>query len=236
MAEQTVKDLELTITPAARESLLGVRAQDPDPDRLVLRVSVTGVTDGSYDHEMSFELTTDLAGSDLRVDLDGLPVAVPGESAPKLQGATIDVDPAGGGWAIHNPNRPRLRERRPLDVVPGGGHRPPPSSPAVGTEAPEELRASLQGDLAQRVATVLERHINPNIASHGGHAELVGIKEAQAHLRLSGGCQGCSMAAVTLRQGIEQALRELVPEIRGIVDVTDHESGENPYYSEAHAH
>jgi Fe/S biogenesis protein NfuA len=74
---------------------------------------------------------------------------------------------------------------------------------------------------------------NPAIASHGGRADLVAVEEDTAYLRLSGGCAGCGMAAVTLSQGIEVAIRESVPEIVNIVDVTDHASGTNPYYEAA---
>jgi len=66
-----------------------------------------------------------------------------------------------------------------------------------------------------------------------GHAELVGVEEGTAYLRLSGGCQGCSMATVTLGQGIEVAIKELVPEITKVLDVTDHASGTNPYFEAA---
>jgi Fe/S biogenesis protein NfuA len=80
---------------------------------------------------------------------------------------------------------------------------------------------------------VLETQINPAIASHGGRADLVAVEEGVAYLRLSGGCQGCGMAAVTLGQGIEVAILDAVPEIERVVDVTDHASGTNPYFESA---
>jgi Fe/S biogenesis protein NfuA len=83
------------------------------------------------------------------------------------------------------------------------------------------------------VVQVLERQINPSIAAHGGHAELVAVEDEVAYLRLSGGCQGCGMATVTLSQGIEVAIRDAVPEITRVVDVTDHASGDNPYFEAA---
>jgi Fe/S biogenesis protein NfuA len=83
------------------------------------------------------------------------------------------------------------------------------------------------------VLAVLDRDVNPSIAAHGGHAELVGIEGATAYLRLGGGCQGCGMATVTLSQGIEVAITNAVPEIDAIVDVTDHASGRNPYFEPA---
>ena len=101
-------------------------------------------------------------------------------------------------------------------------------SPAM-TGAPVDLN----GDVAQRVAQVLEQQINPSIAAHGGHVDLVAVEDDAAYLRLSGGCAGCGMAAVTLSQGIEVALRESVPEITRVIDVTDHAAGTNPYYEKA---
>jgi Fe-S cluster biogenesis protein NfuA len=77
---------------------------------------------------------------------------------------------------------------------------------------------------------VLDRQVNPAIAAHGGRAELVAIERETVHLRLTGGCQGCTVASVTLRQGIETALVRAVPEITSVVDVTDHQSGTNPYF------
>ena len=79
---------------------------------------------------------------------------------------------------------------------------------------------------------VLDEVVNPSIASHGGRADLVAIDEegGVAYLRLSGGCQGCAMSRMTLTQGIETSLRDEVPEVTRVVDVTDHGGGDNPYY------
>jgi Fe/S biogenesis protein NfuA len=86
-----------------------------------------------------------------------------------------------------------------------------------------------------RVAQVIDRRINPAIAQHGGRAMLDHVAGDVAYVRLGGGCQGCGMATVTLDQGIESAILESVPEIRQVVDVTDHTAGENPYYQPAGA-
>ena len=77
---------------------------------------------------------------------------------------------------------------------------------------------------------MLEEQVNPSIAAHGGRADLVAVEDSSVYLRLSGGCQGCGMAKATLSQGIEVILREAIPEIANIVDVTDHADGTNPYY------
>ena len=83
---------------------------------------------------------------------------------------------------------------------------------------------------AQAVQKVLDDEINPAVASHGGHVALLEVKDDVAYIQLGGGCQGCGMVDVTLKQGIEVRIREAVPSIREIVDTTDHAGGKNPYY------
>ena len=73
--------------------------------------------------------------------------------------------------------------------------------------------------------------INPMVARHGGKVELVDVQDGTVVVRMMGGCQGCGMATVTLRQGIETALRQAVPVVRGLKDITDHTAGRNPYYA-----
>lgn len=87
--------------------------------------------------------------------------------------------------------------------------------------------------LAQKVQDLLSERVNPGVASHGGYVTLLGVEAQDVFLEMGGGCQGCTMSAATLRQGIEILLREELPEIRRIVDRTDHEAGSNPYYSAA---
>jgi len=77
----------------------------------------------------------------------------------------------------------------------------------------------------------LDRNINPALAQHGGWVELIDVQKNNVFLRLGGGCQGCGAADITLKQGIEKAIRELVPRVGEILDTTDHASGRNPYYS-----
>jgi len=101
----------------------------------------------------------------------------------------------------------------------GPGAEPPAADPA--------------GDLENLVRGVLDRDINPVIAAHRGHASLVAVEQGWVRLRLEGGCQGCSLAEVTLRQGIEPLLRARVPGFLGLADVTDHQAGRAPFYSAA---
>ncbi len=83
---------------------------------------------------------------------------------------------------------------------------------------------------AAAVQRVIETQINPGVAAHGGHVTLLDVKDDVAYIALGGGCQGCGMADVTLKQGIEVMIRKAVPEIRQIIDTTDHAGGTNPYY------
>jgi Fe/S biogenesis protein NfuA len=84
--------------------------------------------------------------------------------------------------------------------------------------------------LAQKVQEVIDTRVNPGIASHGGFVVLLDVKDDTAFVRLGGGCQGCGMADVTLKQGVEVMIKEAVPEIKQVVDTTDHAGGKNPYY------
>lgn len=81
------------------------------------------------------------------------------------------------------------------------------------------------------ILRVLDERINPSIASHGGHISLIDVKDNKAYVRLEGGCQGCGMADVTLKQGVEVEIKNVVPNIVAVLDVTDHAGGSNPYYS-----
>ena len=84
--------------------------------------------------------------------------------------------------------------------------------------------------LSQSIQKVFDDEINPQIAAHGGWVSLLEVKDDVAFIQLGGGCQGCGMVDVTLKQGIEVVLKERVPQIREVVDTTDHAGGSNPYY------
>ncbi len=92
-------------------------------------------------------------------------------------------------------------------------------------------KPGLETPVAIAVQTVLDEKINPAVASHGGHIALIDIQESTAYIRLEGGCQGCGMADVTLKQGVEKEILEAVPEITAVLDTADHDAGSNPYYS-----
>jgi Fe/S biogenesis protein NfuA len=201
----------LQVTDEARAVVLDARSGEDQPDRLALYLEVSGAAEGAYTYDMWFEVLGDAAPGDAVVDLGGLSVVVVASSIDKVRGATLDVGES--GLVMLNPNTPpRAPGSEPLNI------------PDSDLSSPLELA----------VLAVLEEEINPQIASHGGRADLVAVdEEGIAYLRLSGGCQGCGMAAVTLSQGISVAIREAVPEIIEIVDVTAHESGTNPYFEAA---
>jgi Fe/S biogenesis protein NfuA len=91
-----------------------------------------------------------------------------------------------------------------------------------------------QDPVARAVQEVLDRQINPGVGSHGGMVSLVDVRDGTAYMRFGGGCQGCAAVDVTLKQGVETAVRAAVPSISAIVDVTDHDAGDNPYYRHGH--
>ena len=91
-------------------------------------------------------------------------------------------------------------------------------------------KPGLETPAGKAVREVLDSRINPSVAAHGGHIALIDVRGPRVFLRLEGGCQGCGMADVTLKQGIEAEIKGAVPEIEEILDVTDHAAGSNPYY------
>ena len=85
-------------------------------------------------------------------------------------------------------------------------------------------------ELSLSVAEIIEKKVNPAVASHGGHVDFIGISEAKALIAFGGGYQGCGMSDVTLKQGVEVMIIENVPGITGVVDTTDHAAGTNALY------
>jgi Fe/S biogenesis protein NfuA len=197
----------LVVTDAARAQIVDVRAGEPDADKLALWVEVSGEENGSFTYLMELRPEADAAPDDVVQRHDDLAVVVPIDSVERLAGATLDF--VGSGMVMKNPNRPSLA---------GPGAAP---------------TGDLSGPVAQAVLGVLEADINPAIAAHGGRADLVAVEDGVAYVRMSGGCQGCGLAAVTLSQGIEVAILDTVPEITSVIDTTDHASGNNPYYEAA---
>ena len=96
--------------------------------------------------------------------------------------------------------------------------------------APSHIPDHMDKDVVTAIETLLKDKINPSIASHGGRVSLVDVKDNIMFVQMEGGCQGCAASAVTLRQGIEATVKNTIPQIEEIIDITDHASGKNPYY------
>ncbi len=192
------------ISEIALEQIIELRALETVPD-LTLGLRVAGIGANGFVYETAFMRSEDVTESDHREMHGGLPVAIPLTSLEQLRGSVLDMTES-GGLVIRNPN---------------------PATPELATEG---ATVELTGTVEERITQLLEAHINPAIASHGGFVSLVGVDGSTAQLEMGGGCQGCGMAAMTLRNGIESAIKHNVPEILEIVDATDHMAGTNPYY------
>ena len=202
----------LSISDGALAHVVEVLAEEGDPKALGLRVAITGTRGAEYAYDLSFEELAEAGEDDLVYKQGDLTVMVPADSVDPLWGATLDLPstPGQGGLVIRNPNRPD----------PLGG-----------------MEVELSGTLVERVEQLLDQQINPALASHGGFASLVEIVEggegegAKAKIIMGGGCQGCAVSAVTLRNGIRASILQYIPEIIEVIDATDHEAGSNPYFS-----
>jgi Fe/S biogenesis protein NfuA len=193
-----------TVTPEAIERILELRQQEDDPPGLALRVEVTGTAGVEYAYDLTFDPIAEADDADVQYLQGTLPVIVPAGSIEQLTGATLDI-PAGGGpgLVLRNPNRPDPLSGKHLDLT---------------------------GSVAERVAQLLAEQINPALAAHGGFAELKGIEGEKVYVTMGGGCQGCAVSAMTLRDGIARSITEAIPEITEVIDTTDHDAGENPFY------
>jgi Fe/S biogenesis protein NfuA len=193
----------LSIDPDALDMILQLRDNEPGEDEFALSIEVTGFHGPQFSYELAFAPLADKAEDWVEERHGDLAVIFPKIDTGKLDGATLELTEQ--GLAMNNPNSPA-----------------PPT-----IEAPA---GDLSGPLVDRVQQVIEEQVNPAIAAHGGGAELVSVDGTIAYLRLFGGCQGCGLAQVTLKQGIERILLESIPELSQVVDVTDHASGDHPYY------
>ena len=197
----------LTVTEAALEKILDLRASEDDAEDLALRIEVTGVQGVDFSYDLAFEVLAEATTDDVPTHAGGgLTVLIPGRDLTKLEGATLDLPSNANqaGLVLRNPNRPDLGPNATLE---------------------------LSGTLEEQVQEVLVKRINPSIAAHGGYAELVRVEGSTVLIKLGGGCQGCGMANATVTAGIEKTLTELLEGIDSVLDITDHTSGENPYFA-----
>lgn len=201
----------LTVEEKALSLLIEVRDREPDAADLGLVVSITGVDGDRFTYDMAFMRVDQAAPTDHVATGGPLAIICSEGDVDNLRGAILAMSKnlIQPGLTIVNPNSP---------------------SPTISTEG---LAPDLRGTVAEQVLSVVERVINPAIASHGGFVEVVAVEDRIAYVRLGGGCQGCGMAPVTLSQGIEATITDLVESVAKVVDVTDHAQGDNPYYEQA---
>lgn len=198
----------LIVTAPAQEKILELRAQEDEPETLGLRIEVTGVQGVEYTYDLTFDpvAEADEAAGDLVEAAGDLPVIIPVDSIDSLRGATLDLPSSGAqqGLVLRNPNRP---------------------NPLSG------MHVELTGTTEEKVRQLLDGQINPALAMHGGYAALDRVEDDKVFVTMGGGCQGCAVSAMTLREGIARSIEEAIPEVSEVVDITDHALGENPYYA-----
>lgn len=175
--------------------------EQQDEGTLGVRLSVAHAGTPRADCKLEFCEASDLDGREWIVECEGFKVYLEAASAPYLEDAEIDLQKTATGNAL-TIRAPSIKGREP------------------GAEA----------TVVERVQYVIESEINPQLASHGGRVQLVELEaDGTAVLRFGGGCHGCGMVDVTLKNGIEKTLRERVPEITAVRDATDHATGSDPY-------
>jgi len=201
----------LTVTDAAMVKVLEIRDAEDDPEGTALQVQIVGTRGVEYDYDLSLEPIAELAADAETYTIEALTVSIPVDSVEDMRGATLDLpsNPMQGGLVIRNPNRPPVLA--PTDV-------------------------ELTGTVDEKVQQLLDASINPALAAHGGFASLVKVDDAPddksiVHVLMGGGCQGCSMSAMTLSEGIKTSIMDAIPEVVEVMDATDHTAGENPFYS-----
>ena len=190
----------VTFTDSAKAHVAAFLAEEDEP--LAVRIEVLDSSPLAPRYDLSLIEQSEKEADDEIYDQGGFELVVPRASADLLRGASVDWVESlqGGGFKVENPN-----------IVPIG-------------------KGVSEGPLAERVKQVIDMQVNPSIAGHGGSVTLLEVRDDVVYLEMQGGCQGCGMAAVTLAQGIRRILMESIPDIRDIVDVTNHEAGVNPYY------
>jgi Fe/S biogenesis protein NfuA len=198
----------ITITPEALKELVQLRDSEPDADRLGLRLEIVSAPGEDFKYDLSFDVVTKAAFTDevrthTQPEIGSLKVIIAGSSIDVLEGSTLDHTST-QGLVIRNPNRPK----------------PPAIEGLISND-----------ELSAEVEALVTGEVNPALAAHGGFVTYVGHDgEGTAYLTMGGGCHGCSMSRMTMLDGVQTMLVEQIPEIERVRDLTDHASGENPYY------
>jgi Fe/S biogenesis protein NfuA len=200
----TGSDTIVSITDAALAKLKELRDVEPDADSLGLRLEIATIAGNEFRYDLSFDEFRKAAFTDEVRTHDGLKVIIPQRDLPNLRSAVLDYNDA-QGLVLRNPNTP-----------------PPPTIEGlVGDD-----------ELSTKVRDLVTEQVNPALAAHGGFVTYVGHdNEGSAYFTMGGGCHGCSMSTATMLEGVQTMLSEAIPEIQKVRDMTDHATGENPYYA-----
>ena len=209
-AEATQADIGqiITVTAEALQELVTMRDAEPEGDRLGLRLEIVSNPGEDFKYDLSFDVVTKAAFSDevrthTRAEIGSLKVIIPAAALDLLEGSTLDHS-ATQGLVLRNPNKPL---------------------------APTIEGLTSNDALSAEVESLIKAEVNPALAAHGGFVTYVGHDgEGTAYLTMGGGCHGCSMSRMTMLDGVQTMLVEQIPEIERVRDLTDHASGENPYY------
>ncbi|MGA1161927.1 MAG: NifU family protein [Ilumatobacteraceae bacterium] len=204
LAGNNTSDPIVEITEAALAELLRLRDSEEDAVSLGLRLEIVSGPGEDFKYDLSLDEFRKAAFSDEVRTHEGLKVIVPAKDVELLTGAVLDFT-SSAGLVIRNPNRP-------------------PSPVVDGLATDDELSAEIEA--------VIATEVNPALAAHGGFVTFVGHdNEGTAYLTMGGGCHGCSMSRMTMLEGVQTTVVEKVAAIERVRDLTDHASGENPYYN-----
>jgi len=180
-----------------------LRDAEPDGEHLGLKVEIVDREGAEFRYDLYFETVTKVPISDVIRNHEGLKVIVPALDQDDLQGAVLDHEL--GQLVMRNPNRPKPLQLGTLDTT---------------------------DETAQAIRAVIDDEVNPALAAHGGFITFMGHDdEGKAYVTMGGGCHGCSMSRMTMLEGVQTMIVDAVPGIEKVLDVTDHATGENPYFS-----
>jgi len=206
MNSQEQKWIELSQSAIDKiAELMATRAKSPKAVRVIVHLGGPG----GGQSEFKFVEIDDKQDDDAVLDMGPFEMYLDPQAATSLMGARVDFDEQKYSTGFHieydNPLESYLASRRK-----DWGEDP----------------------VANRVQQLVDQQINPGVAGHGGWVVLLDVKDDTAFIEMGGGCRGCAISQMTLKQGIEKIITQEVPEIARVLDTTDHSEGENPYYTE----
>jgi len=205
LAPQTTTEVSsiITITDDALAELVKLRDSEEDASSLGLRLEIVSGPGEEFKYDLSLDEFRKAAFTDEVRTHSGMKVIIPAKDVELLEGAILDYSST-GGLVIRNPNKPVA----------------PMIEGLVNDDA-----------LSAEIEAIVATEVNPALAAHGGFVTFAGHDEAgTAYLTMGGGCHGCSMSKVTMLEGVQTTLVEKVEGIQRVRDMTDHQSGENPFY------